>query len=199
MKSFSLISILISTLFVFSIPNVVFSGEPKNQIRGSINNLKFVLDNQSLKGTDNSSERRKQLRMIFEERFDFNEMAKRALSRAWRKRTKKEKKEFLYSFKYLLESTHIGKIERYNGQTVQFMKESIDGNYAKVKTLVITKEQPIRVYYKMHKKKRDWLVYDVIIEGVSLIKTYRDQFKSILNRSSFSDLLDKMRAKQFEN
>ena len=79
------------------------------------------------------------------------------------------------------------------------MKESIDGNYAKVKTLVITKEQPIRVYYKMHKKKRDWLVYDVIIEGVSLIKTYRDQFKSILNRSSFSDLLDKMRAKQFEN
>tara|TARA_B100000686_G_scaffold355358_1_gene473451 strand:+ start:19420 stop:20019 length:600 start_codon:yes stop_codon:yes gene_type:complete len=199
MKSFSLISILISTLFVFSIPNVVFSGEPKNQIRGSINNLKFVLDNQSLKGTDNSSERRKQLRMIFEERFDFNEMAKRALSRAWRKRTKKEKKEFLYSFKYLLESTYIGKIERYNGQTVQFMKESIDGNYAKVKTLVITKEQPIRVYYKMHKKKRDWLVYDVIIEGVSLIKTYRDQFKSILNRSSFSDLLDKMRAKQFEN
>ncbi|MBE17218.1 MAG: organic solvent tolerance ABC transporter substrate-binding protein [Nitrospinae bacterium] len=199
MKSFSLISILISTLFVFSIPNVVFSGEPKNQIRGSINNLKFVLDNQSLKGTDNSSERRKQLRMIFEKRFDFNEMAKRALSRAWRKRTKKEKKEFLYSFKYLLESTYIGKIERYNGQTVQFMKESIDGNYAKVKTLVITKEQPIRVYYKMHKKKRDWLVYDVIIEGVSLIKTYRDQFKSILNRSSFSDLLDKMRAKQFEN
>jgi len=199
MKSFSLISILISTLFVFSIPNVVFSGEPKNQIRGSINNLKFILDNPSLKGTDNSSERRKQLRMIFEERFDFNEMAKRALSRAWRKRTKKEKKEFLYSFKYLLESTYIGKIERYNGQTVQFMKESIDGNYAKVKTLVITKEQPIRVYYKMHKKKRDWLVYDVIIEGVSLIKTYRDQFKSILNRSSFSDLLDKMRAKQFEN
>ena len=199
MKSFSLISILISTLFVFSIPNVVFSGEPKNQIRGSINNLKFILDNPSLKGTDNSSERRKQLRMIFEERFDFNEMAKRALSRAWRKRTKKEKKEFLYSFKYLLESTYIGKIERYNGQTVQFMKESIDGNYAKVKTLVITKEQPIRVYYKMHKKKQDWLVYDVIIEGVSLIKTYRDQFKSILNRSSFSDLLDKMRAKQFEN
>ena len=199
MKSFSLISILISTLFVFSIPNVVFSGEPKNQIRGSINNLKFIVDNPSLKGTDNSSERRKQLRMIFEERFDFNEMAKRALSRAWRKRTKKEKKEFLYSFKYLLESTYIGKIERYNGQTVQFMKESIDGNYAKVKTLVITKEQPIRVYYKMHKKKRDWLVYDVIIEGVSLIKTYRDQFKSILNRSSFSDLLDKMRAKQFEN
>ena len=199
MKSFSLISILISTLFVFSIPNVDLSGQPKNQIRGSINNLKFVLDNPSLKGTDNSSERRKQLRMIFEERFDFNEMAKRALSRAWRKRTKKEKKEFLYSFKYLLESTYIGKIERYNGQTVQFMKESIDGNYAKVKTLVITKEQPIRVYYKMHKKKRDWLVYDVIIEGVSLIKTYRDQFKSILNRSSFSDLLDKMRAKQFEN
>ncbi len=199
MKSLPFISILIPILLVFSVPSIVFSGQPKNQIRGSINNLKFVLDNPSLKGTHNSSERRKRLRMIFEERFDFNEMAKRSLSRAWRKRTSKEKKEFLYSFKYLLETTYIGKIERYDGQTVQFVKESIDGNYAKVKTLVITKDQPIRVYYKMHKKRENWLVYDVIIEGVSLIKTYRDQFKSILNRSSFSDLLDKMRAKQFEN
>ena len=198
MRSFSLISIVSIVLF-FCISSSVFSGQPQTQIRDSINELKYVLDEPSFKGPDKSLLRRNKLRSVFEQRFDFNEMAKRALSRAWHKRTSQEKKDFLYSFKYLLESTYISKIERYNGQTVQYTKESIDGNYAKVKTLVITKEQSIRVYYKMHKKKESWLVYDVVIEGVSLIKTYRDQFKSILNRSSFSDLLDKMRAKQFEN
>ncbi|MED5579534.1 MAG: ABC transporter substrate-binding protein [Nitrospinota bacterium] len=199
MKSFPLILTSITTVLIFSFPCLVFSGQPKNQISKSIHQLKFILDEPSLKGANNSEERRNKLRSIFEERFDFNEMAKRSLSRAWHKRTGKEKKDFLYSFKYLLESTYIGKIERYNGQTVQFTKELVDGNFAKVKTLVITKEQSIRVYYKMHKIKENWLVYDVIIEGVSLIKTYRDQFKSILKRSSFSNLLDKMRAKQFAN
>ena len=199
MRSFSLILTTVSTFIIFLLPSFVFSGQPKTQMSESINRLKSILDERSLSGPHNSLLRRNKLRIIFEQRFDFDEMAKRSLSRAWRKRTHKEKKEFLYSFKYLLESTYIGKIERYNGQTVQFVKELIDGNYAKVKTLVITKEQPIRVYYKMHKKKENWLVYDVIIEGVSLIKTYRDQFKSILNRSSFSDLLDIMRAKQFAN
>ncbi|MEE9240325.1 MAG: ABC transporter substrate-binding protein, partial [bacterium] len=139
------------------------------------------------------------LRKAIAKQFDFTEMARRSLARYWKKRNKEERKEFVSLFSGILGKSYIGKIEAYTDEKILYVREKADGEFARVKTLIVTKrKQEIPITYRMHKVNDRWMVYDVVIEGVSLVNTYRQQFRTILRKTSYDGLVKKLREKQGE-
>ncbi len=169
------------------------AGAPTNQIRGTIDRVVEILSKPTT--PSKKAERRAILRKEIAQAFDFPEMGKRALGPAWRQRTPKEREEFTDLFTRLLDATYLGKIESYKGEKVRYVKERVEeGRFAQVDTVVVTPAgDEVPLNYRLLKEGTQWRVYDVIIEGISLVNNYRSQFGSILQRSSFPDLLAKMR------
>ena len=175
------------------------AGAPSDQLRAQIERVLKVLDDAGLKKDAKVRERRVAVRKIAEDIFDFSETAKRSLGRHWAQRSQGEKDEFVRLFADLLERSYISKIELYGGEKIAYTGDSIDGDQASVRTKIVTKQgSEIPIEYRMLKKGDRWLVYDVIIEGVSLISNYRTQFNKIIQTSSFQDLVKKMKTKQEE-
>ncbi|MBW1681642.1 MAG: ABC transporter substrate-binding protein, partial [Deltaproteobacteria bacterium] len=128
--------------------------------------------------------------------FDWEEMSRRTLARHWRKRTPAEKKEFIRLFGHLLERTYLDRVEGYSGEKVIYEGEAVDGDYGIVKVKIVTrKETEIPVKYRVKRKDGQWYVYDISIQGVSLINNYRRQFNSIIVGSSYKKLIKKLKAK----
>jgi len=190
--SYTSVFVLLSFLFTGS----AFGGGPTEKIRETTDKIISILKDSSLKGPDKATERKALIRKAVDERFDWEEMARRCLAREWRKRTQEEKKEFVDLFGKLLERTYLDKVEGYSGEKVVYENEKIEGDYALVKVKVVTsKGTEIPVLYKLKKKDGDWLVYDISIEGVSLVNNYRVQFRSIIARSSYKGLVKKLKKK----
>jgi phospholipid transport system substrate-binding protein len=175
------------------------AGPPTDQLRTQIDRVIKTLEDPALQKEGKVLERRKAVRKIAEEIFDFGETAKRSLARHWGGRTPAEQQEFVQLFADLLERSYISKVELFNGERITYSGETIDGDLALVRTRIITKQgTEIPVDYRLHKKGERWLVYDVIIEGVSLIANYRTQFNKIIQTSSYQELVKKMKTKQEE-
>jgi len=174
------------------------AGVPTDQLRGQIDRVK-VLEDPELKKDGHQKDRRAAVRKIANEIFDFTETARRSLGRHWQGRTDAERNEFVQLFSDLLERSYISKIETYGGEKIAYLGDSIEGEQAKVQTKLVTKASgDIPIEYRMHKKNERWLVYDVVIEGVSLVANYRTQFNKIIQTSSFQELMNKMKNKQQE-
>ena len=175
------------------------AGAPSDQLRTQIERVLKVLDDAGLKKEAKARDRRVEVRKIAEDIFDFSETAKRSLGRHWAQRSQGEKDEFVSLFADLLERSYISKIELYGGEKIAYTGDSIDGDQASVRTKIVTKQgSEIPIEYRMLKKGDRWLVYDVIIEGVSLVSNYRTQFNKIIQTSSFQELVKKMKTKQEE-
>jgi len=187
------------SLFCLSLslfPSSALAGEPTNQVKQTVDAVLEVLRNKELKKPDKTEQRRAQIRKIVSERFDFGEMAKRSLAQNWKKRTPEEQKEFVALYTDLLENTYIRKIEKYQDEKIVYGEEKIEGNYASLKTSVITtKEVEIPIEYRLLKEGNQWRAYDVVIEGVSLVNNYRNQFNSILRSGSYEDLVRRLKNK----
>ena len=176
-----------------------WAGMPTDLLRVQIDRVVKTLDEPDLKKEGKSRERRIAVRKIAEDIFDFNETVKRSLGRHWQPRTAAERKEFVDLFANLLERSYLSKIELYSGEKIAFLGDTIDGDQAMVRTRIATKHgTEIPVDYKMYRHGDRWLVYDVIIEGVSLIANYRTQFNKIIRTSSYQELVRKMKIKQAE-
>jgi len=176
------------------------AGAPLEQLRLQVDRVLRLLDDPEFKKESRAKDRRVAVRKIANEIFDFSETAKRSLGRHWQARTPAERDEFVQVFTDLLERSYISRVELYGGEKIQYVSDAIEeGDQAKVLTKLMTKgggEIPIE--YRMHKKADRWLVYDVIIEGVSLIANYRTQFNKIIQTASYQELVKKMKAKQDE-
>ena len=171
------------------------AGEPTDQVRGAIDRVLEILKKKDLQAKERRAERRTLLREEISKAFDFDEMAKRSLGPAWRQRTPEERKEYVALFRQVLENSYLGKVEAYQGEKIRYVKDSVEeGRIATVETLIVTgKGQEIPLNYRMMKEKSEWRVYDVVIEGISLVNNYRSQFGAILQKSSFQDLLARLR------
>jgi phospholipid transport system substrate-binding protein len=173
------------------------AGPALDQLKGQIDRVIKTLDDPAIKKND--GQRRAAVRKIAEDIFDFPETAKRSLARHWQPRTQPERDEFVQLFADLLERSYISKIELYGGEKIVYVSDAMDGDQAVVRTQIVTKNNTqVPVDYRMLKKGDKWLVYDVIIEGVSLIANYRTQFNKIIQTSSYPELVKKMKAKQEE-
>jgi phospholipid transport system substrate-binding protein len=139
--------------------------------------------------------RREKIRVVITERFDFRAMSQRTLATNWKKASKAEQQHFVDLFAELIQNTYIGRVEAYTNETVVFSREKVVDNRAVVDTTIITSNAEIPVSYKLHLKDERWLVYDVSIEGVSLISNYRTSYQEIVMKEGFTGLLVKMEEK----
>ena len=175
------------------------AGEPTDQLRTEIDRVIKVLEDPELKKENRARERQGEVREIASGIFDFEETAKRSLARHWASRMPAERDEFLQLFADLLERSYIPKIELYGGEKIAHVRETIDGDQATVKMTITTKQgTEVPVDYRMLRRRERWLVYDIIIEGVSLIANYRVQFNKIITASSYQELVKMMRDKEKE-
>ncbi len=167
---------------------------PTGQIRGTIDRVIEILKRPELRSAARAEERRELLRREIKPVFDFEEMSKRSLGPNWRERTPQEREAFVGLFTELLENAYLGKIDSYRGETINYARETIDPPYAVAATVIVTtRGQEIPVDYRMLRNGDRWRIYDVVIEGVSLVNNYRSQFNAILRKSSFPEMMDKLR------
>ncbi len=153
-----------------------------------------ILEDPALRAPERKHDRRTAVRKVAEEVFDIAETAKRALGPHWQQRTPAEREEFTQLFADLLESTYIARIDEYGGERIRYTGEKIDGDSAIVQTRVLTKkgsEAPVDA--RMIRRGDKWYIYDVLIEGVSLVNNYRTQFDRIIRSSSYAELVKRLR------
>ena len=175
------------------------AGVPTDQLRGSIDLVLKIVTDPELKKEARTAERRRRIRAVVNQIFDFTEISQRSLGRHWQARTPAEREQFVALFGDLLENAYITKIESYSGETLQYPGDVIEGDLAVVKTRIVTKQETeIPIDYRMFLNGGRWAVYDVSIEGISLIGNYRTQFNAVIQRSGYPDLVAKLKAKQDE-
>src|SRR5438093_1886327 len=173
------------------------AGIPTDQVKGATDQVLKTLQDPALKSPDKTAERRKQLRTIVDQVFDWQETGKRALARHWQTLKPEQRQEFSALFADLVERSYVGKIEAYSGEKVAYVGDTIEGDQATVKTKLITKSgTEIPIDYRMQKEGDRWRVYDVVIERVSLVGNYRNQFNRIVQQSGYDELVKKMKTKQ---
>lgn len=147
-------------------------------------------------GPEASERRHAEIRRAADSLFDFPEMSRRALGRHWTARTPAERDEFVRLFTDLIARAYIGKIDRYAGESIAYTGERVDGDQASVQSEVVTaKGSQIPVEYRLRRANETWTAYDVFVENVSLVGTYRSQFDRIITTESFADLLRRLREK----
>jgi phospholipid transport system substrate-binding protein len=180
-------------------PAQAWAGAPTEQIKGSIEQVIRTVQDPNLKQESRAEERRTAIRKQAEALFDFTETGKRALGRHWAELNDSQQREFVSLFTDLLERSYINRIEQYGGERIVYAGDSIEGEAATVRTKFITKQgTEIPVDYRLLRRGDRWLVYDVFVEGVSLVSNYRTQFDRIMRTASYPELVRRMRAHQAE-
>jgi phospholipid transport system substrate-binding protein len=188
-RYFSILSIALSLAFA---PVVVSAeGSAIDAVRSSVEAILDLLK----QGDMDKAARRSAMEVIIDKRFDFRAMSQRTLATNWKKASDAEKQEFTDLFSQLIQSSYVGKLEAYTNETVEYVAEKAKGRKAVVETLIKTASADIPLNYKMYSKDGNWLVYDVIIEGVSLISNYRSSYQTIVKKEGFDGLMAKMKAK----
>ncbi len=192
-----LVLLILLAILLWGEPPPALAGEPTDQVRSSIEQVLQILHDPALKAPARAEERRAKIRQVVQARFDFAEMARRSLATHWAERTPEEQKSFTALFSDLLERSYISKIELYTDQKIAYVGERVDGDFAEVQTKVEGgKNLSFPIDYRLQKRSGKWWVYDVSIEGVSLIGNYRTQFNKILRSSSYAELIKRMQTKR---
>jgi phospholipid transport system substrate-binding protein len=185
-----------SWLFVFClVPARGSAITPTEEIQETIQQVLSVVRN-----TANSHEQRKKmLRETLMPRFDWFEMARQTLGKHWSVAAGREN-EFIGAFAAFLGNSYAGNISSYKDEKILFVQESIDSNRAQVKTKIVPdKGEPTSINYRLHRVEEHWKIYDVVVDDISIVVNYRSQFNRILNRGTFDDLLQQLRAKELGN
>jgi phospholipid transport system substrate-binding protein len=168
-----------------------------DEVKKTVDEVVRIVSDKEMKKND--LKRRQALKKTISIIFDYNEMAKRSLGKHWNQRTAAEKKQFTDLFASLLENSYASKIESYNNEKIVYLKETIDGEYAEVKSKVVTaKRDEFTLDYRMINQNGKWMVYDVVIEGVSLVSNYRTQFNKIISSNGYPELVKKLQTKSDE-
>lgn len=168
-----------------------------SEVKKTVDEVVRIVSDKEMKKND--QKRRQMLKKTISVIFDYNEMAKRSMGKHWNQRSAAEKKQFAELFASLLENSYASKIESYNNEKILYLKETIDSDYAEVKSKVVTtKRDEFTLDYRMINQNGKWMVYDVVIEGVSLVSNYRTQFNKIITSNGYPELIKKLQTKTDE-
>jgi phospholipid transport system substrate-binding protein len=182
--------------FLLAAPQAVRASTVTDEVRKTVDEVVRIVSDKEMKKPSNEQKRRKALKQAIGSIFDYGEMAQRSLAQYWRERTPAERKEFVQLFETVLENSYAKKIESYNNEKIRYIRETVDGDYAEVRSKVITaKRDEYSLDYRLLKENNKWMVYDVIIEGVSLVSNYRGQFGKIIRSEGYPELVKKLRVK----
>lgn len=175
---------------------------PTDEVKDTTSKVLAILNNPNLQGDAKKHDRYHQIRVVLDERFDWQESARGCLGHHWAKRTAAEKQEFVALFAEFLERSYLDKFGIYyvNIETIDYRGEKIIDSYASVQTVINTKAKfhhPVE--YRLGKSgDNHWRIYDTVIEGVSMVKNYRDQFDEIINKSSYEGLIKEIKSRVSE-
>ncbi len=161
---------------------------PEEQLRVSLEAVIQALQDETL----SAAQRRQRIAGIIHERFDFKAMSQRALSTNWKKASPAERKAFVEKFSRLILASYMGRIEAYTDERVEFRGTRFKGDKAEVATVIITDTKEIPIRYRLRRKGEQWLVYDVVIEEVSLVRNYRSSYRNIVKKEGIDGLLARM-------
>ena len=192
-----MVNTALATVFVLllSALPVVAADDPVQELRGRVDRAVQVLSDPALKGPSAAADRRARVRKIADEIFDYGEMSKRALGVHWQQLSPADRERFVRLYSDLLDRAYFDKIDSYNGEKVQYLNAKVEGDQATVPTKVVTeKGTEIPVDYRMVRQGDRWVVYDVNIEGVSLVSNYRSQFDRIIRTASVAELMKRLEA-----
>jgi len=185
--------ILLSAVLWGLSPTWIWAGPPTEQLRATVDEVIRILADQSLK--QQPQRRRELLRQVINKRFSYEDMARYSLGQYWRNLSPAQRAEFIDLFSQLLERSYANKIEGYTDEKVIYQAERPDGDGYEVRTLIQRRNDQIPVTYRLLNKSGKWWVYDVVIEGVSLVSNYRSQFNRIIRESGYQELVQRMRRK----
>ncbi len=168
--------------------------DPTEQLRPFIKKITAILMDEKF-ANDPECDLCQRIINVAREHFDFREMSRRVLGKQWRHLTPAQQDHFVELFTQLLEYAYIGKIKDYAGQTIKFKRQRIRGKRAEVQTLLVDGQRTIPVAYIMMLKGDQWMAYDVVVEGVSLVRNYMEQFRQILRKEKYGGLEKQLEAK----
>ena len=188
---------LLLLLCYLLLPAVAGADSPTEQVRITVDKVLTIVRRPNPKSKAQMEAQRAQLAEVISPRFDFPEMAKRSLGRHWAGRTAEEQREFVEVLASLLRRSYADNIEAYTGQIVLYTREREDRNYAEVDTkIVIENRPPFAINYKLHSVDKEWKVYDLIIDDISVVNNYRSQFDRVIAKTSYADLVRILKEKQ---
>jgi phospholipid transport system substrate-binding protein len=179
-----------------TLPLLAFAGVPLDTVKANVNSVLELLRDPKLKGEAGRKIKEQRITAAAEKLFDFVELSKRTLGLSWNNFTPEQRKEFVQLFQEILKDAYVEKITSYDNEQVNFTKEvPLSENTVEVDSVVIWKGGQVPINYRVIKKESGWKVYDVVIEGVSLISNYRTQFREILGNNPPEKLLETLRTK----
>lgn len=182
-------AMLLAIASVLATAAAAVAGEPTDALKTRVDRVLVLLDE--------PGDRRAEIRKIAEGLFDFEEMSRRALGPHWNARTPEERREFVTLLTDLLERSYLGRIESGRGGKVAYTGETVTGDEATVRTRIVTPQRTeVPVDYRLHRKAERWRIYDVYVEGISLINNYRSQFNAVIQSSSYPALVQRLRSKE---
>jgi len=181
-----------------ALPASVLAGEATDRVRGELNRITAIVRDPTLQGAAKEDERKARVKELIWQWFDVKEMARRSLAGHWAKRSEEERKDFAELFGDLFVESYTRLVVDHLGdQRVIYLPESADGGVATVQTKFLSKrDEPSFVDFAMFRRDGIWAAYDVVIDEVSIVKTYRTQFNKIIQTQSYEALVKKMRLKQ---
>ncbi len=192
-RSWFTVFMLVIGIGIMAVPG--YAGPPTDSMKTTIDEVLRIVRDKELKQPEKTGARRHLLEKAVAARFDYTEMSRRALGAPWNQLTDQQKQEFVDLFRTLLINSYADKIETYSGDGVQYLNERTEKEYAEVRTKVLSDKTEIPLDYRLINKADEWRVYDVVVDGISLVNNYRGQFTKILRASSYSDLVDQLRKK----
>jgi phospholipid transport system substrate-binding protein len=177
-----------------------WAGPPTDQLRGGVDRVLEVLRDPQLSGDARIDQRRMAVGKVAGEIFDFGDMAKRALGQHWAERTPAERAEFVRLFTDLIQRAYVSKVDQHAAATkMTFRGETVDADYAVVRTTIpLGNGSTMPLDYRMHNTRDHWQVYDLNIDGISLVANYRAQFNRVIRTSSYPALVTKLKSQQAE-
>jgi phospholipid transport system substrate-binding protein len=178
---------------VLTLPSPASAGSAMEAIKTSVQDVLDVLTDQELRHPDRAQERWKQLEKVISARFNYDEMARRSLGAHWQSRNDREKEQFVEAFRNFLCSVYFSRVQQYSGEQIEFLSETAEDGYTEVRTRLVSAKHEIPVNYRLVHTSGDWRVYDVVVDGVSLVGNFRGQFNRIIRSSSYEDLIERLR------
>jgi phospholipid transport system substrate-binding protein len=189
------LALIAALSFVPAYPAAAFAGAPRQALEDASAKIKKAVSKPAPKGSAAEKKMKEEVRAVVTQFLDYTELAKRAMAKFWDERSDTEKTEFAGILKDLIEASYLGKISGNADYAVEFLEESDEGGDAYVLTKLSAKTGSVNVGFKLHKKGDRWLCFDLLIDEVSTLRTYKSEFNKIIKDQGYPALVKKMKDK----
>lgn len=193
-RYWNILSLSLALAICGSAVTAAWAQSPTDYIRGILNKVMAIQTDAALAGPGHESERRRLIHRIIKDNFDFPMMAKDSLGGAYDQLGGGQRQEFLDTFSYLFQDSYTSMVLKFlQKENIKYQGERSEGSKARVETTIVRPNETIPVTYLMHRGPGGWLLYDVIVDGVSILENYRTQFSQVIKTKGFGFLMERMK------